>query len=73
MKLRRRVSHRDVLGVNWPPPYKDFAKELAQLTNAEEALRGSARWQEGWTLTRYLIPDLNDAVVELADEKRKQT
>lgn len=57
-------------GVMWPPPYKDFARELARLmprTRKEE-------WHEGErlrTATWYLVPEPATEVAELAQERRK--
>ena len=57
--------------VVFPPPYKDFAKQLATLMPRK---RGEA-WSGGkrmGTCTRYRVPDPDVAVVELAEEKRKR-
>ena len=58
------------LGVHWPPPYKDFAKELADLMPRKryETWRDGARID---TCTSYRIPDPAAAVVTLAGEHRR--
>jgi hypothetical protein len=60
------------LGVSRPPPYKDFARELARLTPRKriEVWRSGKRVD---TLTVYVVPDPDAAVVELAIKKRKHT
>jgi hypothetical protein len=59
------------LGVPWPPPYKDFAKELSDLMPRKryETWRDGARVH---TCTSYRIPDPAAAVVALADEQRRR-
>jgi hypothetical protein len=58
------------LGVCWPPPYKDFAKELAQLMPRKriDVWRGGKRV----TYRVYVIPDPDVAVVALSEEKLKR-
>jgi hypothetical protein len=60
------------LGIDWQPtPYKDFARELAQLmprTRREE-------WHAGkriCTSTFYAVPHPDEAVVALSQEVRKR-
>ena len=66
------------LGVEWPPPYKDFAAQLAGEPGKRPALmprRRKERWERGKrvdTATWYLVPDPAAAVVELAAVKRKR-
>jgi hypothetical protein len=54
IELRYPLFYRS-LGVTWAPPYKDFAKELAQLMprKRHEARRNGKRVE---TFTSYLIP-----------------
>ena len=57
----------EALGVPWPPPYKDFAKELAALMPRKRY----ETWRDGESIdtrTIYRIPDPADAVVALAGE-----
>jgi hypothetical protein len=59
------------LGVPWPPPYKDFAKELATLMPR----RRRETWSDGErvdTRTIYRIPDPAAAVVALADQRHRR-
>ena len=53
-------------GVGWPPPYKDFAKELKWLMPRRRDFKQRP------TCTRYLVPDPAAAVVELAAAERKR-
>ena len=57
-------------GVTWPPPYKDFARELASLMPRFR----KEEWHEGErlrTATWYLVPEPTTEVAELAQEPRK--
>jgi hypothetical protein len=57
------------VGVTWPPPYKDFGKELANLMPRKRC----ETWSDGeriHTRTIYRIPDpAAAAVVTLADQQ----
>jgi hypothetical protein len=56
------------LRVEWPPPYKDFLKELAEeMPRKRHDLRRNGR---RGTYTTYLVPDPNAAVVALSKRKR---
>jgi hypothetical protein len=56
------------LGVRWPPPYKDFAKELAKpMCRKRHDMR---RKGKRVTCMSYLVPDPNKAVVALSERKR---
>ena len=71
------LSFCQARGVISPPPYKDFAKELASLmTRARRDFRGRRdvrrNRQGNATCTLYWVPDPAAAVVELAEEKRKR-
>jgi hypothetical protein len=58
------------LGVLWPPPFKDFAKELKLLMPWK---RKDVRFNgKRVTFTRYRVPDPNEAVVTLSEEMRKR-
>jgi hypothetical protein len=49
------------LGVRWPPPYKDFAKELAEeMDRKRHDMRRNGKRE---TYTTYRVPDPNEAVV----------
>ena len=57
-------------GVTWPPPYKDFARELARLMPRSR----KEEWHEGQrisTATWYLVP-APAKVVQIAEEGRKR-
>jgi hypothetical protein len=57
-------------GVIWPPPYKDFARELARRMKRKRI----EDWHDGQrhgTATYYFVPDPATEVVELAHERRK--
>jgi hypothetical protein len=67
------------LHVEWPPPYKDFARELAgDPGKGRPALMPRKRgenWREGkrvGTATWYLVPDPAATVVDLAAAKRER-
>jgi len=56
------------LGVSWPPPFKDFARELAHEMRRERVdVRRSGKRE---TFTTYRVP--STAVVELPEEKRRR-
>ena len=58
-------------GVTWPPPYKDFARELARIMTR----RRIEEWHEGQrlgTATVYLVPVPATQVLDLAQEQRKR-
>ena len=57
--------------VVFPPPYKDFAKQLAALMPRKR----KEVWSQGSrkdNYTVYRVPDPDAAVIELAEEKRKR-
>ena len=57
-------------GVTWPPPYKDFARELARVMPR----RRKEEWHEGErlrTATWYLVPEPATEFAELAKERPK--
>jgi hypothetical protein len=57
-------------GVTRPPPFKDFARELARLMPRKRM----EDWHDGQrlgTATYYFVPDPAAQVVELAHERRK--
>jgi len=59
------------LGVRWPPPYKDFAAELAkEMPRQRYDPRRKGKPRE--TYTTYLVRDPNEAVVVLSEEMRKR-
>lgn len=56
-------------GVGWPPPYKDFARELARVMTRKRI----EQWHEGQrlrTATWYLVPRPSTEL-GLAQELRK--
>ena len=58
-------------GVTWPPPYKDFARELARLMLRKRI----EKWQDGQrlsTATYYCVQERFAAVAEL-DHKRRMS
>jgi hypothetical protein len=60
----------EATGDIWPPPYKDFAHELADFMPRKR----KERWQQGRrvdTATWYLVPDPSETVVELAAVERR--
>jgi len=57
------------LGVRWPPPYKDFAAELAvPMDRKRHDVRRNGKRE---TYTTYRVPDPNEFVVAISEEKRK--
>jgi hypothetical protein len=67
---RNYPSFCAALGVSDPPPYKDFAFELAKLMPRKRTWQRCAGGVDAYTA--YRVPDPADAVVVLADEKRKR-
>jgi hypothetical protein len=59
-------------GIRWPPPYKDFARELARLLPRKRRDRRPGDGGKRHTYTCYWMPRPGSTVVALSEEKRKR-